>query len=77
MSVMVWLAPSSTTAHTTFQEGRHSTSQTLSWLPFHQEHVVYTSAHVDSIIGRWSDVLYEFQQRGVFEFESRNDSDHS
>ena len=49
----------------------------FSWLPSHQEHVVYTLAHVDSVIGRLSDVLYEFQQRGVFEFASRYDAGHS
>ena len=48
-----------------------------SWLPAHQEQAAYTLAHVDSIIGRLTDVLYEFQGRGVFDLASREHGAYS
>jgi hypothetical protein len=48
-----------------------------SWLPAHQEQAVYTLAHIDSIIGQLTDVLYEFQNRGVFDLASRHDDTYS
>ncbi|NQX03216.1 hypothetical protein HQQ82_00205 [Rathayibacter sp. VKM Ac-2856] len=38
------------------------------WLPEHHEQVVYTLAHVDSIIEQLATILFDFQEGGVFDF---------
>ena len=41
------------------------------WLPEHQQHLLYTLAHVDSVIDQVGNVLYDFLESGPLEFENR------
>lgn len=52
-------------------------SPDYAWLPEHHEQVVYTLAHVDSILERLSNILYEFQEGGVFEFVNGTHGEYS
>ena len=41
----------------------------LSWLPAHQEHLVYSVAYCDSLIDRLAEVLLPYLEAGPFELE--------
>lgn len=41
------------------------------WLPEHQRHLLYSLAHVDSVIDQLGDVLYGFLEAGPLDFENR------
>jgi hypothetical protein len=41
------------------------------WLPEHQKHLLYTLAHVDSVIEQLGNVLYGFLEAGPLDFENR------
>jgi hypothetical protein len=41
-----------------------------SWLPAHQLHVASTLAHADDLIGRASDVYFDYMRQGPLEFEN-------
>lgn len=48
------------------------------WLPPHQEHLLYTLAHVDAVLDRVSSVIFEYVTGDVFGFanEVRDGVDH-
>lgn len=41
------------------------------WLPEHQRHLLYTLAHVDSVIEHLAGTLYDYLRAGPLEFENR------
>lgn len=41
------------------------------WLPEHQRHLLYTFAHIDSVIDQLGNVLHDFLQAGPLDFENR------
>jgi hypothetical protein len=41
-----------------------------SWLPDHQQHVVYSLAHADGLIARTGQILYDYTERGTLSLEN-------
>ncbi|MGX5716794.1 hypothetical protein [Arthrobacter sp. MAHUQ-56] len=41
------------------------------WLPEHQRHLLYTLAHVDSVLDQLADVLHDFLEARPLEYENR------
>ncbi|MFD1364417.1 hypothetical protein [Actinoplanes sichuanensis] len=49
--------------------------QGLAWLPQHQHHVVFTLAHVDHLISRVSDMLFEYTKAGPLDLRNVADGE--